>query len=165
MPDRRSAIVLTYLIAAIIVVLDQVAKAWITAVLGSGQPPILLLPGVLHLIYRLNTGMAFSLLIDASVFLTVVAVVAAVVMIVMNQRWRGQEWLPRLALGLLLGGAIGNLIDRLRVGAVIDFVYFVPINFPAFNVADSALTIGVILMAWTLSRSVPEGSREPSPRQ
>jgi signal peptidase II len=153
---RRAAIILTYVIAAVIVVLDQVTKAWITAVLGSGQPPIVVLPGVLELIYRLNTGMAFSLLVDASIFLTGVAIVAAVAMIVMNQRWRGRGWLPRVALGLLLGGAVGNLIDRLRVGAVIDFVYFVPINFPAFNVADSALTIGVVVMAWVLSRPTPD---------
>jgi signal peptidase II len=154
--DRRWTIGLAYAIAALVVVLDQITKALVVAGLGSGQPPIVIIPGMLELIFRLNPGMAFSLLVDASVFLTVVAVVASVAMIVMNQRWRGPALLQRVALGLLLGGAIGNLIDRLRFGAVVDFVYVSLINFPAFNVADSCLTIGVLLMAWALARPVAE---------
>lgn len=150
---------LTYLVGGLVVVLDQASKAWITATLGQGQPPIVLIPGVLELIHRMNTGMAFSLLVDAPTVLTIIAAGASIGLIVLNHRLRAPGVLPRLVLGLLLGGAIGNLIDRLRFGAVTDFVYFRLINFPAFNVADSALTIGVILAAWLMSRA-PSGPPE-----
>jgi signal peptidase II len=160
MTERTPAIVLTYVVALLVIGLDQSSKALITATLGSGQPPITLVPNVLYLVYGLNTGMAFGLLVDASLILTVVAVVAAIGLAVFNQRLAGTALLPRLTLGLLLGGAIGNLIDRLRLGAVVDFIYFAPINFPAFNVADSALTIGVLLAAWQLSRASGEPSHE-----
>jgi signal peptidase II len=137
-----------------------VTKAMVIAGLGRGQPPIVIIPGVLELIYRLNTGMAFSLLVEASLVLTMVATVASVVLAVMNWRLRSQALLPRVVLGLLLGGALGNLIDRLRFGAVVDFIYVSLINFPAFNVADSALTIGVVLAAWVMSRPGSEQERE-----
>ena len=151
---RRQAILLAYGLAALVVVVDQATKAVVLATLGRGQPPVVvIIPGVLELVFRLNTGMAFSLLENASLVLTVVAAVASVALAVVNARLRSKEVLPRLALGLLLGGALGNLIDRLRVGAVIDFVYVSLINFPAFNVADSCLTIGVLLAAWVLSRN------------
>jgi signal peptidase II len=154
---RRRAVVWTFGGAALIVVCDQAAKAWIVATLGSGQPPIVLIPGVLELIFRLNTGMAFSLLVDFPQVLTVVAAVASIALSVVNLRMTSAALLPRLALALLLGGAVGNLIDRLRLGAVIDFVYVRLINFPAFNVADSALTIGVLLAAWVMSRGGEPG--------
>ncbi len=151
---RRQAILLAYGLAALVVVVDQATKAVVLATLGRGQPPVVvIIPGVLELVFRLNTGMAFSLLENASLVLTVVAAAASVALAVVNARLRSKEVLPRLALGLLLGGALGNLIDRLRVGAVIDFVYVSLINFPAFNVADSCLTIGVLLAAWVLSRN------------
>lgn len=149
---RRQAILLAYGLAVLIVLVDQVTKALVVAALGSGQPPIVLIPGVLELVFRLNSGMAFSLLESASILLTGVAIVASAALAVVNVRLRSTDLLPRVALGLLLGGAVGNLIDRLRLGAVVDFVYVVPINFPAFNVADSCLTIGVLLAAWVLSR-------------
>ncbi len=151
---RRQAMLLAYGLAALIVVVDQATKAVVMATLGRGQPPVVvIIPGVLELVFRLNTGMAFSLLENASLVLTVVAAAASVALAVVNARLRSKEVLPRLALGLLLGGALGNLIDRLRIGAVIDFVYVSLINFPAFNVADSCLTIGVLLAAWVLSRN------------
>lgn len=152
MMGRRQAILLAYGLAVLIVLVDQVTKALVVAALGSGQPPIVLIPGVLELVFRLNSGMAFSLLESASILLTGVAIVASAALAVVNVRLRSTDLLPRVALGLLLGGAVGNLIDRLRLGAVVDFVYVVPINFPAFNVADSCLTIGVLLAAWVLSR-------------
>jgi signal peptidase II len=166
MTDKRRAVALTFGGAALIIVADQVAKAWIVSVLGDGQPPIVIIPGVLELIFRLNTGMAFSLLINFPELLTIVAAVASIALIVVNLRMTSASPLARLALALLLGGAAGNLIDRLRIGAVIDFVYFKPINFPAFNVADSALTFGVLLAAWVMSRpgeTTPEAAAEERP--
>jgi signal peptidase II len=166
MTDESRRRRLTWLVfggALLIVVLDQAAKAWIVSVLGDGQPPIVLIPGVLELIFRMNTGMAFSLLLDAPALLTIVAAVASVALIVVTYRMQGTALLPRVALALLLGGAVGNLIDRLRLGAVIDFVYFKPINFPAFNVADSALTFGVLLAAWAMSRPSADAAGEPAP--
>ena len=160
---RATGIALGYGIAVGIIALDQATKAWITSALGDGQPPIVIIPDVLYLIYRLNTGMAFSLLLDASVLLALIAFIAAVAMAVIKIRLRDRRLLARVALGLLMGGAVGNLIDRLTIGAVVDFVYFAPINFPAFNVADSSLTIGVILAAWLMAWSPPVETRERAP--
>jgi signal peptidase II len=152
--SRKQAIALGYGLAAVIIVVDQITKAIVVATLGQDNPPVLvLIPGVLELVFRLNTGMAFSLLVNFPQLLTIVAAVASIVLTVVNARMRASDLLSRLAIGLLLGGAVGNLIDRLRVGAVIDFVYVSLINFPAFNVADSSLTIGVLLAAWVLSRA------------
>lgn len=155
---RRQARIVSYGLALVVIAFDQITKAIIVAVLGNDQARIVIVPNVLELIFRLNTGMAFSLLINFPQLLTLVALAASVGLAVLVWRLSTTAPLARLALGLLLGGAIGNLIDRLRIGAVIDFIYFVPINFPAFNVADSALTIGVLLAAWAMSRSEPDAS-------
>jgi signal peptidase II len=157
---RRRAILLTYGLALAIVIVDQLTKSIIVVLLGDGQPPLVIIPGVLELIFRLNTGMAFSLLVNFPQLLTIIATIASFGLALFIWRLRTTALLPCLALALLLGGAVGNLIDRLRIGAVIDFVYFVPINFPAFNVADSSLTFGVILAAWVMSRSRTEDTAD-----
>jgi signal peptidase II len=158
---------LTYLGAAVIVTVDQLTKAWVVANLGDGQPPIVIVPNVLELIFRLNTGMAFSLLLDFPGLLTIIAAIASVTLIVIIWRLQRPWWALNLALALLLGGAVGNLIDRLTIGAVVDFVYLRLINFPAFNVADSALTCGVILAAWAMMQTGPPAGpddRQPEER-
>ncbi len=142
---RRQAMLLAYGLAALIVVVDQATKAVVLATLGRGQPPVVvIIPGVLELVFRLNTGMAFSLLENASLVLTVVAAAASVALAVVNARLRSKEVRPRLALGLLLGGALGNIIDRVREGAVTDFLK-VPL-WPAFNLADAAICVGAGLL-------------------
>ena len=161
---RRQAMLLAYGLAALIVVVDQAPKAVVMATLGRGQPPVVvIIPGVLELVFRLNTGMAFSLLENASLVLTVVAAAASVALAVVNARLRSKEVLPRLALGLLLGGALGNLIDRVRSSrGVVDFLDFGVghVRWPVFNVADIAVTIGALLLAVSLWREEQKIERE-----
>jgi signal peptidase II len=139
-----------YLLALLAVVLDQLTKAAATAYLGYGEP-IYILP-VFDLTLLHNHGAAFSFLSDAGGwqrwFFTSIAVVVSVVLSIWLYRLpRAHTWLAA-ALSLVLGGAIGNLIDRVRFGYVVDFisVHYQGWYFPAFNIADSAITVGAGLM-------------------
>jgi len=132
------------------VVLDQVSKL---AVSGSMQlyQSIKIMP-YFNLTYVHNTGAAFSFLSDAGGwqrwFFAGLAVIISTVMVVWLAKLKQHETLLAVALSLVLGGAIGNLIDRLAYGYVIDFldVYYQSWHWPAFNIADSAITLGVVLM-------------------
>ena len=132
------------------VVLDQLSKL---AVSGSMQlyQSIPIMP-YFKLTYVHNTGAAFSFLSDAGGwqrwFFAGLAIVISAVITVWLSRLKQHETLLAVALSLVLGGAIGNLIDRLAYGYVIDFldVYYQSWHWPAFNIADSAITLGVILM-------------------
>jgi signal peptidase II len=127
------------------------------------------IPSLAHIFtftYTTNTGVAFGLFKDwGPIFVGVAVVVIAAIVIYQREVPEG-AWLVRLAMGLQLGGAAGNLIDRLRLGHVVDFIHF---HFwPVFNVADSAIVVGVILLTFTMLRegrepakSVPQ-SPEPS---
>lgn len=137
------------LLAGVVVVLDQVAKHAAVAML-AGQPPLAVTSFFnLQLVY--NRGAAFSFLAGMSgwqrEFFTGVAVIASVWIVWMLRR-HSQQTLFCLALGLILGGAIGNLIDRLTIGAVVDFLDFHAYgwHWPAFNLADSAITGGALLL-------------------
>ncbi len=141
--------------------LDQLSKAWVRFAFALGESRSLL-PG-LALTYVRNTGAAFSLLADAPgrwrrpffYAVTVAACAAAGWMLASVER---RDRLSRLALGLVVGGALGNFADRLRLGEVVDFievgvrgVY----TWPVFNVADSAVCVGVGLLAWRALRPLP----------
>ena len=134
-------------IAAVIVILDQASKWWIqqTLPLHASQP---VLPGLLKLSHVHNTGSAFSLFRGASVWLAIVSVIAlaAILRYWISLRHRDEPASSILLWGLALpfGGAAGNLIDRLRFGYVVDFLELP--NFPVFNIADSAITIGAMLL-------------------
>ncbi len=139
-----------YRLAIIIVLIDQLVKRWVAATLQF-QPPVKLLP-VLELTYAENTGAAFSFLHDAGgwqrwLFTGIAAIVGIGIAIWMARAKAGQRLLLA-SLALVLGGAIGNLIDRIRFGYVVDFIsaHWGLHYFPAFNVADSAITIGAGLM-------------------
>ena len=136
-------------LAALIVVADQLAK-W--AVLGAFAPgERLTLTGFFNLVLVFNKGAAFSFLAGAPGWQTplfvAVAAVAIVVVSVLLVRSPGDS-VMRAGLALILGGALGNLIDRLRYGQVVDFLDFHAFgwHWPAFNVADSAITIGAALL-------------------
>jgi signal peptidase II len=132
------------------VILDQASKL---AIAGSMQlyQSIEIVP-YFNLTYVHNTGAAFSFLSEAGGwqrwFFAGLALVISVVIAVWLARLKRHETLLAVALSLILGGAIGNLIDRLAYGYVIDFldVYYHTWHWPAFNIADSAITLGVILM-------------------
>ncbi|GAB4452151.1 MAG: hypothetical protein OHK0029_02620 [Armatimonadaceae bacterium] len=137
-----------YLIVLVIVGLDQAFKEWVIRTIPVGGS-IPLLSGVFHLTHTQNRGMAFSLLEGKVGFLAVAAIVVALIIVGTQIRLRNRlPVLLGLALSLPLGGAIGNLIDRVRLGYVTDMLDFRLINFPVFNIADSAITVGVILLGW-----------------
>jgi len=109
-----------------------------------GRPPIQLLGGVVWLTYDENRGAAFSILQAGGYLFQVVAVVVAVGILALYPRIQGRAPAARLGNALLLGGALGNLADRVRQGYVVDFIDLR--WWPVFNVADSAVVIGVLLI-------------------
>jgi signal peptidase II len=151
---RRSGLIYLWLSAAVIA-LDQLSKAVIERSLGLYQS-IAVLP-VLEITRLHNTGAAFSFLADAAgwqrwLFTALAFIVSAALVIWLRRIDRGARVLAS-AVALILGGALGNVIDRLRLGHVIDFVHahWGEHYFPAFNIADSAITIGAALLlldAW-----------------
>ena len=140
-------------LAGVVVVLDQITK-WIALDRLVGRAPVNVVDGVLALTLVKNPGLAFGLLADVPTRWRWVAALLSVVALVILVRValrvlpRG-GWPDHGAIGLIFGGAVGNLIDRARFGAVVDFVdvYYRGWHWPAFNVADSAITVGVTLLA------------------
>ena len=138
-------------LAVVIVVIDQITKYYIVQHFALHET--LYVTPFFNVVHVRNTGAAFSMLADAGgwqrIFFIGVAVVASVWVVWLLRR-HPQQKLFCLALALILGGAIGNLIDRLWLGSVVDFVqvHYAGWYFPAFNVADSAITIGAGLLIW-----------------
>lgn len=138
-----------YLVAALVVLLDQLTKQWALSHLRS-QGVVPLLPGLLQQRLVFNTGAAFSMLEGKAWLLGLVSGAVALALVAWIQtsgRLRRFEW---LGLGLLLGGAVGNGLDRWQRGSVVDFLEFVPIHFPVFNVADVAINLAVACLAINL---------------
>ncbi|HKT39749.1 MAG TPA: signal peptidase II [Ktedonobacterales bacterium] len=157
MPTARRNDLLMVVTAVLVVMLDQLTKHWVVEYFTTGVPKasISLLGSVLDLEYVQNTGVAFSLLQGQAVLFLFIAV-AIVVVGVLYWRTRDTGSLAlKLTFGLILGGALGNLIDRITRGYVVDFVHFHIdgfFNFAVFNVADSSISIGVIVLALLLWR-------------
>ncbi len=140
-----------FLTASVVVSTDQLSKLWIRSNLTLGES----LPetGFLRLTHVRNTGAAFGLFQDQSLLLIIAAIIGIAILlflaIFMYRRFPFLDTMPgRLSLGLILGGTVGNLIDRLSSGYVTDFID-VGI-WPAFNAADSAVVVGAILLAYSL---------------
>jgi signal peptidase II len=155
------------LIAGTVVLLDQTTKFLITSTLSLHES-VPVVPGLFNIVSVRNPGAAFGFLAGAaplfrSLFFFVVTV-AAIVLIVYYLR-NSEEQEPRLIvpLSLILGGAVGNLIDRVRLGEVIDFldVFVASYHWPAFNVADSAISVGAafIFAKMLMQRDTPPGTR------
>jgi len=137
------------LLIILVVVLDQLSKLWVVGnfALYESVPVI---PGFFSLTYLTNTGAAFGILAGHSTwwrqaFFIAIALAALVVITVMYRRLRNESVWYEVALAFIAGGAIGNVIDRVRLGSVVDFldVYIGTRHWPAFNIADSAITVGV----------------------
>jgi signal peptidase II len=148
-----------------VILLDQLTKRWIVAYFGApnGRPPIPIFGRVLEIVYLQNTGVAFSLLQGQALLFLFIGL-AVIVIGALYWRMRDTGGLAiKATFGLILGGAIGNLIDRFAHAYVVDFIHFqVPgvFNFPVFNVADSAISVGVVLLAYLLWRGFPQDDRE-----
>lgn len=136
---RRVALAL----ALAVVLLDQLSKHWAFSQLRPGRAQVFW-PGLLDLQLVRNTGAAFSLFTGLPRLLALVSLVVSVAVLLWILRRPPRGPWEGLALGFLLGGAVGNGIDRWRLGAVVDFLAFVPIQFPVFNVADVAINLAVL---------------------
>ena len=159
---------LWFTLAAVVVGLDQWTKGIALAQLDYGRP-VEILP-VLNFTLHYNTGAAFSFLSDAGGwqrwFFTAIALLVSLVIAVWLVRLRPDEWLLSWSLSFILGGAIGNVWDRMALGHVVDFisVHYSGSYFPAFNLADSAITAGAVLMILdTLLQSRREKSEKSQP--
>jgi signal peptidase II len=136
-------------LSALVIVLDQLSKAWITSHFAFGESLTVL--GIFNLVLAHNTGAAFSFLNDAGGiqrWLFSIIAISASAWIIWLLRKHSAQVLFALALSMILGGALGNLIDRLVYGYVVDFLDFHwgIYHFPAFNLADSAITCGAFLL-------------------
>lgn len=150
--------------AALVFMLDRFTKAWAvdTLALIHSRP---LLDDWLRLTYVRNTGVAFGLGAGMGLPFAAITVIALGLVLVLALSERSRTWPRSLALGLIVGGACGNLLDRVRWGSVIDFIDFGYRQnwWPVFNAADSAITVGVIVYAGTLlfarepAAAAPEG--------
>lgn len=142
--------------ALVVILLDQMTKAAVAHLLRAHQS-IPVIPGFFNIVHVRNRGMAFGLMNrpsgDLSVYILIAASLAAVVfLLVWSFRLKEAGTLVPLGLSLILGGAVGNLIDRIRFHEVIDFldIYWGAYHWPAFNVADSAITVGTVIVAMSL---------------
>ncbi len=136
---------LSLLAAAVFIGIDQLLKHWAVQVLQPVQT-IRLWSGVLHLEYRENRGAAFSILQNRTFLLIGVTSVVLFLLLGLLLSGRVRSRLFTVSLSLILAGGFGNLIDRVFRGYVVDYIYFVPINFPVFNFADCCVVIGTGLM-------------------
>lgn len=153
----------------LVILLDQLTKHWIVSYFSTKPEGynVPILGPVLTLESVQNTGVAFSLLQGQVVMFFFIAIAIAVVGYLY---WKARETgslLLKLSFGLVLGGAIGNLIDRFSHTYVVDFIHFqIPgiFDFAVFNVADSAITVGVVLLAYLIWRMGTEGERTTGKR-
>ncbi len=143
----RTRWILVILAAAPVFALDQLAKAWVEQALTPSGEPVSLLLGWIQLAYHENTGLAFGLFPDQGGLLSAIAGVVLILLAYTYQHLLPAEsrWVT-VAVGLIFGGGLSNLLDRLRQGYVIDFIQIG--WWPVFNLADSAITLGVIALAF-----------------
>ncbi|MDR9391996.1 MAG: signal peptidase II [Trueperaceae bacterium] len=159
-----------FLVATVLVVLDQLAKAWTVATLPLNAPGIAVWPDVLELNYVRNTGAAFGLFrnvdlsvgpldVDGTFLLGVLSLVVALWLVrTLARDARALGAWTRAALTLILAGAVGNMIDRFRLGYVVDYVdvYLGSYDFAVFNLADASISVGAVLLVLaTLLRDRP----------
>jgi signal peptidase II len=160
----RYLILLT--VSALVLILDQVTKIYIDRTMEL-HSSITVIEGFFNITYLRNKGAAFGMLANSSFrlpFFILVSTVAVVVIMFVIKRLREDQRLAAVSLSLIYSGALGNLIDRVRLGEVIDFldVHWHGHHWPAFNVADSAICVGVFLLAIDMIR---EERRERQERQ
>ncbi len=157
-------------LALLVFVLDQSTK-WLVASQLSFGMEVQVLPGFFKLVHWGNTGAAWSLFHGNNHILAVVSVVALVLLYLARRHFEGDTLPGQVALGLVSGGILGNLVDRLMHGHVVDFLYFHVVRrdgdllgFPAFNVADTAICTGVgilFLLSWMPRPVAVSVAREP----
>jgi signal peptidase II len=153
-------------LAATVFIVDQLTKAWLVSTLSPGER-LQIVGDYIRLIHSQNTGALFGLFRDQALFFAVVSV-GVVGAIVWFHHSSGRNTLLSISLGLLLGGALGNMADRFRIGYVVDFVDvgIGDLRFYTFNVADSAISLAILLLLITAfvggrDGDLPQGSETP----
>lgn len=146
-----------YLIALFVIVIDQISKWIIVNTMEVGES-IPIIDHVLYITSHRNTGAAWGILEDRMWFFYIVTVIFVIFIVFYMEKYAKTDKLLGVALGLVLGGAIGNFIDRVFRQEVVDFIhtYIFSYNFPVFNVADMALCVGVGLM---IIQTILEGKK------
>jgi signal peptidase II len=145
----RARLRLFLILAVLVVALDQLSKLWINAT----QPQTVLLPGYLDLVYVQNSGAIFGLFHSHVELFIGLSIAASVVILIFLYYFPPVTNLGAVSFALVLSGVVGNLIDRIRLGYVIDFISFhvhEAFQWPAFNVADAALVVGVFTLVYYL---------------
>ena len=139
-------------VALLILVADQISKYLVLSNLNPGHSwnPVASLTPWVSVTHVTNTGAAFGLFPDQGSLFVIIAVIVVAAIIFYYRHLPAGQWWIKVSLGLQLGGALGNLLDRLRLGYVIDFIDFK--IWPVFNLADSAIVIGVAILAYYLLR-------------
>ena len=166
MPDARTAGRfgrLSWLgLTLLVLVIDQASKVYFDSALQMYQQ-VVIIPDYFSWTLAYNTGAAYSFLADSAgwqrwLFALIAVVVSAVLVVWLKRLGRDDTWLA-IALALILGGALGNLYDRIAYGHVIDFilVHWEHRLFPAFNVADSAICVGAVMLAMDMFKSKKSG--------
>jgi signal peptidase II len=159
-------------VSLLVILLDQLVKHWITQYFtpdGRSDTSVPIIGHILELRYVQNRGVAFSLLNgQGSLYVLIAVAVGVIVWLYWRSRDTGSLVL-KVTFGLIIGGALGNLIDRLRLGYVVDFIHFqipaIGFNFAVFNVADSCISVGVILLITVLlfaNKPATSGNDVPS---
>ena len=151
-------------LSALVIALDQLSKAWLSShfVFGEGMP----VTSFFNLVLAHNQGAAFSFLDDAGGWqrwmFSAIAVIASAWIVWLLRKHGGQK-LFCFGLAMILGGALGNLIDRIAYGYVVDFLdfYWNAYHFPAFNLADSAITCGAAVLLWDSAVNNGHGNSRP----
>jgi len=168
-PNRRVGT-----IALGVVSLDQLTKQLVLHSLGYAQEKVVV-PGFFKFVHWTNTGAAWSLFTGNNMMLAIIAIVALVVFFFSRHHFDARTLLGQVVFGLICGGIVGNLIDRLWAKHVIDFLYFYlqqrnggEVGFPAFNIADTAICTGVglvFLLTWKTDRTPKSADKpaEPAP--
>lgn len=153
---------ITYAVAVLVITLDLATKLIVENSLAINERyvPFEAIASVFQITRVSNTGAAFGIFPAASQVITVIAIVVSLFIIVYNRRLPTNHSLYRVALGLQLGGALGNLLSRVRIGHVTDFFDFGP--WPVFNIADLSIVLGVILLGYLMLFDQPqEDSQDP----
>lgn len=140
------------LLSAVVVLIDQLTKVWAQHALAPAGTPHPVIPGLLNWTLAFNPGAAFSFLASSAGwqrwFFVALAVAISGVLVVWLARTPRRDWRTALPLALVIGGAVGNMIDRLHAAVVTDFiqVYWHQWSYPVFNVADCGITVGAVLL-------------------
>ncbi len=140
------------LLSAVVVLIDQLTKVWAQHALAPAGMPHPVIPGLLNWTLAFNPGAAFSFLAGSAGwqrwFFVALAVAISSVLVVWLARTPRRDWRTALPLALVIGGAVGNMIDRLHAAVVTDFiqVYWRQWSYPVFNVADCGITVGAVLL-------------------